>query len=199
LKVRNLLSKKKSSNTLKNIISELVKKLKNTTTDNVKEVDEELSRLVADGTDVETLVDEYEEILNTARRKVFNTYKSSQRNNGGKSLTWWTQYLTIRRKKTNALRRRYQRTINNEELREKRRRQYLKEKKEYNAINRKEKLQSRKEYCSRTPSNNPCNAVYRLASGNIRNTPLMTTLKKQDNTTTTDGAGHPRCKEHLKN
>lgn len=152
----------------------------------MEEVDEELSRLVAEGTDVETLVDEYEEILNTACRKVFKTYKSSQRNNGRKSLPWWTHDLTIRRKNTNALRRRYQRTINNEELREKRRKQYLKEKKEYNAIIRKEKIQSWKEYCSLTPSNSPWNAVYRLATGKTRGTPQLTTLRKPDGTATLD-------------
>jgi hypothetical protein len=76
----------------------------------------------------------------------------------------------------NALRRRYQRTINDEELREKRRNPYLKEKKEYNATIRKQKIQSWKEYCNLTPSSNPWNAIYRLASGNIRNSPLMATL-----------------------
>jgi hypothetical protein len=35
---------------------------------------------------------------------------------------------------------------------------------------------------SLTPSNNPCNAVYRMSAGKIRNTTQLTTLKKADGT-----------------
>ena len=42
------------------------------------------------------------------------------------------------------------------------------------------KMQSWKDYCSLTPSNNPWNAVYRMASGKTRSTTLLTTLKKPD-------------------
>jgi len=88
-----------------------------------------------------------------------------------------TLYTTLS-KRTNALRR-YQRTLNNEEVRENRKNQYFERKRKYQAAIREEKINSCKQYCN-TSSNNPCNAVYKRASGKTRNTVALTTLKKPD-------------------
>lgn len=96
----------------------------------MQEIDEALTNLVVGETDIETLVVEYEEIVNLVCRKIFKISKSSHSINGRKTLPWWTGELTLRRKKTNALRRRYQRTKGNEQLREERRKRYVEGKKE---------------------------------------------------------------------
>ena len=71
------------------------------------------------------------------------------------------------RKRTNALRRRYQRIHNNEELRDSIKNQYTKAKTTYQAIIRKEKTNSWKQYCTATSPINPWNEVYKLTSGNV--------------------------------
>ena len=69
---------------------------------------------------------------------------------------------------------------NNQELRDQRRVQYLEAKRKYGKIIIKEKIQSWKQYCSLTPSGNPWNTVYCIASGKIKNSSPLTTLKKPD-------------------
>ena len=97
----------------------------------------------------------------------------------GTSVPWWTDALTTLRKRTNALRRRCLRTLNNQKLRENRKNQYFEGKRKYRAAIRKEKINSWKQYCN-TSSNNPWNAVHKLATGKTRNTVALTTLKKPD-------------------
>lgn len=92
--------------------------------------------------------------------------------------------MTIIRKKVNAMRRRYQKTTNNQALREIRKNQYLEEKRKYEREIKKQKHNSWKEYCSLTPTNNPWNAVYRLATGKGRKHAQLTTLEKSDGTMT---------------
>ena len=47
---------------------------------------------------------------------------------------------------------------------------------------RKEKLNSRKEYCNVAASLNPWSQVYKLATGKVRTNSNMTTLRKSDGT-----------------
>lgn len=90
------------------------------------------------------------------------------------------------RKRTNALRKRYQRTKQDQALREQRKALYMEGKRTYERTIKKEKLASWKQYCSLNPSNNPWNAVYRLATGKTRTAPQLTTLTKDDGTETQD-------------
>jgi hypothetical protein len=80
----------------------------------------------------------------------------------------------------NALRRRYQRTKNNKELKGHRKNIYYEEKANYQATIKKEKIKSWKEYCNLTPSTNPWNAIYKLATNKTKKSQTMTTLKKLD-------------------
>jgi hypothetical protein len=73
-------------------------------------------------------------------------------------------------------------------LREARKQQYLQEKRKYEATLRKTKMQSWKQYCKVTTSSNPWNAVYKLASGKIKSCSSLSTLRKPDETVTTDTA-----------
>jgi hypothetical protein len=84
------------------------------------------------------------------------------------------------------MRRRYQRTVRNENLREDRKQLYQQEEKKYVAALRKTKLLSWKEYCNATTTSNPWNAVYKLASGNLKQSSTLSTLKKADGTDTKD-------------
>jgi ATP-dependent Lon protease len=86
----------------------------------------------------------------------------------------------------NALRRLYQRTKNNEELRNHRKNAYYEERKEYATTIKKEKIKSWKEYCNLTSHTNPWNAIYKLAANKTRGSQMLTTLKKQDGTNTTN-------------
>ena len=93
------------------------------------------------------------------------------------------------RKKIIAIRRRYQRTIQDSNLRETRKIQYLQEKRKYEATLRKAKIQTWKQYCNATMSSNPCNMVYKLATGKIKSSSTLSTLKRPDGTVTSDMAG----------
>jgi len=102
----------------------------------------------------------------------------------GRTVPWWTDELTTMRKRTNALRRQFQRTTNNESLRESRKRQYNKAKADYQTAIRREKTRSWKNYCTLTPANNPCNEVYKIATGKTRNKQPLTTLQRPNGTVT---------------
>lgn len=171
------------SKVIKRELSQNVIMLTNNIT--TEEIDEELSRLTSTETDSEKIVQQFEENVSKACKKCFRVSKPTNKINKRKSLPWWTTDLTIMRKKTNALRRRYQKTKNNQELREQRKTQYMEEKK-YEKTIKKEKIESWKQYCNLTSSNNPWNAVYRLATGKTRSSPHLTTLTKPDGTATQD-------------
>lgn len=169
------------------LVEELTQKyLQHTDIGNLREIDRNLAEKVQIETNTETLITEFETVLETSCNKAFKTQSHLNNRNNRKSVPWWTPALTAMRKKTNALRRVYQRTRGSEQVRELRRQQYCKVKKEYSTAIQKAKTQSWKQYCSLTPTNNPWNAVYKLASGKIRNNIPLTTLKKSDNTTTKD-------------
>ena len=129
-------------------------------------------------------MEKYEEVIQQTCKETLKLPKQQQTSTKGKSVPWWTDALTILRNRTNALHRRFQRTTNNEELRVDRRNRYLEEKRKYQAAIRKEKLNSWKQYCTTTPSDNPWNAVYKLASRKTRITAAPTTLQRPDGSKT---------------
>jgi hypothetical protein len=92
------------------------------------------------------------------------------------------------RKKINAIRWRYQRTKHDSNLREAMKQHYLQEKRKYEATLRKTKMHSWKQYCNVLTASNPWNAVYKLATGNIKSCSSLSTLRKPDGTVTTDTA-----------
>lgn len=167
------------------IVKELEQRFLNQTASmTLLNMDKELSMVAERATDMDGFVTDYETVIDTACKNAFIIKDTSRLKSKKRSVPWWTTELTIQRKKTNAARRLYQRTKNDEILRTYRRDFYLEQKKEYTAAIRQAKLRSWKEYCSFTSGNNPWNAVYRLASGKVRNTSFMTTLQKQDGTMT---------------
>ena len=123
---------------------------------------------MSDETDIEKLIDEFNEVLKLACSKSFRTQRASKKAMTNKSVPWWTEELTIMRKRLNAQRRRYKMTRNNEELREPSKTQYLEGKARYAATINKEKLSLWKEYFNMTSSTNPWNEVYKLAAGKIK-------------------------------
>jgi hypothetical protein len=141
---------------------------------------------VSDETDIEELIEEFHDIMRVACSKSFRTQRASKKTMSNKSVPWWTEELTIMRKRVNALRRRYQRTRNREELREQRKTQYLERKARYAATIKKEKITSWEKYCNMTSLSNPWNEVYKLAAGKRENNTKITTLRKADESLTTD-------------
>ena len=133
---------------------------------NTKGIDETLNALLKD---IGELIEKFEETIQLARKETLKHRNLSHTFAKGKSVLWWTDALTTLRKRTTALRRRSQRTLNNEELRENRKNQYFEGKRKYQAAIRIEKINSWKQYCNMS-SNNPWNAVYKLASGKTQNT-----------------------------
>ena len=150
-----------------------------TKTKDLSDLDNELATHVITNIKVEDAVDTLQEAMTTSCNKCFRTAGTPQKWANQKSVPWWTQELTIRRKKLNATRRRYQRT-QNIELRESRKKAYHDEKSSYQAAIKREKLKSWKEFCSLTPSSNPWNAVYKLATKKLKTNPTMTTIQKPD-------------------
>jgi ribosomal protein L39E len=109
----------------------------------------------------------YQDSITAASKKSFKVRKLSKKSTENKSVPWWTRELTITRKEINAIRRRYQRT-KHDNSREARKEQCLQEKRKYEATLRKTKMHSWKQYCNVTTPSNPWNAVYKLATGNIK-------------------------------
>jgi len=152
--------------------------------ENMEEIDEALNAQLKEHKDISEFMEKYEEVIRLTCKETLKLPKQQQTSTKGKSVPWWTDALTILRNRTNALCRRFQRTTNNEELRENRKNRYLEGKRKYQAAIRKEKLNSWKQYCTTTPSDNPWNAVYKLASGKTRITAAPTTLLKPDGSKT---------------
>jgi len=148
------------------------------------ELDASLSSLVTEGTDVEILVNEYNEAVKMACNNTFSIQRGSGHSKSHKSVPWWTAELTVLRKRTNALRRLYQRTNNNEELRNRRKTQYLEGKSTYAAAIKREKCKSWKEFCNISTAINPWGVIYNLASGRGNTRAQITTLLKPDGTHT---------------
>jgi len=123
------------------------------------ELDDSLSSLVTERTNVEALVDDYNDAVKRACNKTFSIQRSSRHAALHKSVPWWTAELTVLRKRTNALRRLYQRTKNNEELRNRRKIQYLESKSTYAATIKREKCNSWKEFCNISTATNPWGVI----------------------------------------
>ena len=149
-------------------------------------LDDLVSAQIEDKSDTERLMEKFQKALKSACDDSFIKKSASNRVTNRKTVPWWTEELTIRRKKINALRRRYQRTRNDEILRDTRKMQYFEERGKYQALIIREKIESWKKYCNMTISPNPWNIVYKLASGKIRHNLAMTTLQKEDGSTTTN-------------
>jgi hypothetical protein len=86
-----------------------------------------MSERTNEGTEIEKLIEAFQEALKEACDKSFRQRTIKKITN--KSVPWWTDELTVMRKRTNALRMRYQRTRKHEGLREQRKTVYLAEKK----------------------------------------------------------------------
>ena len=170
----------------KNIVKEFRRKFYKGTDLITEEYLDRAISVIAEETDIGSVVNNFIEALTDACNKTFKTYKTSNRINSRKSVPWWTLELTLQRKKVNALRRRYQKTKNNTEMRETRKSLYLQEKRRYESSIRKEKFNSWKQFCTITPSTNPWNEVYKIASAKFRKPTAMTTLKKEDGSFTKD-------------
>ena len=112
--------------------------------------DEHLSQKVSAAPCMETVIEGFQEALETACRISFRIRNISQKAPLNKSVPWWTQILTILRKKLNAQRRKFLRARNIHDLRDHRKEQYVATKAEYAAAIRKERYTSWKEYCTMT-------------------------------------------------
>jgi hypothetical protein len=135
-------------------------------------------------TDIEGILEKYKDSLTAVCDKSFHVRKQREKPIGHKSVPWWTLELTIMRKKINAMRC-YQRTRGDDNRRENRKRQYQQQKRKYAAMVRKSKMLSWKQYYD-TMTLNPWNAVYKLATGNIKKCSTLSTFKKPNRTTTKD-------------
>jgi hypothetical protein len=144
-----------------------------------------LSKRTNEGTDIEKLIEEFQEVLKGACDKSFRQQRTTKKTITNKSVPWWADELTVMRKRTNALRR-YQRTRKPEGLREQRKTIYLAEKTRYEATIKRDKIQSLKEYCNMTTSSNPWNEVYKLAATKRRNNTQITILRKPHKSLTED-------------
>jgi ribonuclease HI len=154
--------------------------------DDFETQDDILAKYIQDTDDIEQAVGKLQTAITTSCKKSFKTRWNTNKMTKQKSVPWWTAELTIKRKRLNALRRLYQRTKNNEELRNHRKKVYYEERKEYQTTIKKEKIKSWKEYCNLTSHTNPWNAIYKLAANKTRGSQMLTTLKKQDGTITTN-------------
>ena len=114
------------------------------------DLDVTLSKRANEGTDIEKLIEEFQEVLKAACDKSFRQQRTTEKTITNKSVPWWTDELTVMRKRINALRRKYQRKKEKEGLKKERKIIYLAEKARYEATIKREKLQSLKEYCNLT-------------------------------------------------
>jgi hypothetical protein len=151
-----------------------------------EKLDKTLCTRVTKNIDIEKSVEEFHEVMVSACRESFKTRQASKKANSHKTVSWWTEELTVMRKRMNAVRRRSQRTRNNGDLREQNRLQYLEGKARYAATIKKEKITLWKEYCKMTSSTNPWNEVYKLAAGKRKNNTQITTLRKPNEILTAD-------------
>lgn len=152
-------------------------------------LDDDLCTTIAIDKDIELTTEKYQGSVAAACRKSFRVRKGGEKTIVHKSAPWWTTEFTIMWKKMNAMRRRYQHTISNENLREDWKQLYQQEKKKYAAALRKTKTSSWKQYCNPTTTSNPWNAVNKLASGNLKQSSTLSTLRMPAVTDTKDGSG----------
>jgi predicted nucleic acid-binding Zn-ribbon protein len=114
-------------NTYKNLKKVVAAKFEMNNKKDLSGLDIELATHIKTTHNLEGAVDTLQEAITMACNKSFKTVETTQKWTNKKSVTWWTQELTIKRKRLNAIRRHYQRTHNNE-LRESRKMTYHEEK-----------------------------------------------------------------------
>jgi len=71
-----------------------------------------LATYVKEKCDIESAVEKLHEAIRLTCNKSFKIRGTTNKMTAQKSVSWWTEDLTIKRKRLNALRRRYQRTKN---------------------------------------------------------------------------------------
>jgi hypothetical protein len=150
------------------------------------DIDTSVATHIKENCNIENAVEKLHEAITLSCNKYFKSRGITKKTTTHKSVPWWTEDLTIKKKGLNALRRRYQRTKNNEELRDLRKNIYYEEKANYQATIKKEKIKSWKEYCNLTPSTNPWNATYKLATNKAKESQKRTTLQKPDGSLTSN-------------
>ena len=116
----------------------------------------------------------------------FRVSRAGKRVTTEKSVPWWKSEQTLIRKRVLALRRGYQRTKNDDALRQGRKLQYHEGNPTYQAKLQQQKIKSWNQFCSQPEDSNPWNAVYKLASGRLRNKTTLTTLQTPNGTYTID-------------
>ena len=119
-----------------------------------EELDKYLSTKITTEEDLEQNIDLFAEAVQPACKRTFQNTTTREKTSKKKSVSWWTDNLTLMRKKVNACRRLFQRTRNDEVLRENRKK-YLEAKRSYQAGIKEEKLNSWKEFCNVEASINP--------------------------------------------
>jgi len=133
--------------------------------------------------DIELTTEKYQDSMAAASRKSFQVRKGGiKRQCVGTMVDDGAHY---HEENMNAIRR-YQRTIRDENLSEDRKHLYQQAKKKYVAMLRKSKIFSWRQYCNATTTSNPWNAVYKLASDNLKQSSTLSTLRNPDGTDTKD-------------
>lgn len=140
-------------------------------------------------TDIGESIHKFITAVAVASDSAFRVSRPGKRAMKERSVPWWNEDLSLLRKKARALRRRYQRTRNDENLRQQRRLQYREGNMLYQGKLRQAKLNSWKDFCSRTIESNPWNAVYRLATRKLHNKTTLSTFMTPSGSYTTDLEG----------
>ena len=81
--------------------------------EDTSDLDSTLAKLMTPQSDIEKTRDEFYEDLATVCNEFFRTQLTPKKGTTKRSVTWWTDELTIMRKRLNVSGRRIQRTTNN--------------------------------------------------------------------------------------
>jgi hypothetical protein len=146
-----------------------------TSSTHLTQCDEELCNKVKLGTDMEGSIHKFITAVALVSDSAFRVSRPGKRAKKERSVPWWNGDLTLLHKKMLALRRRYQTTRNDGNLRQQKRLQYREGNRFYQEKLRQAKLDSWKDFCSRTKESNPWNAVYRLVSRKLQNKTTLST------------------------
>ena len=66
-------------------------------------MDKTLCTRVSDGMDIEELIEEFHDVMKSACNESFRARRASKKATSNKSITWWTEELTIMRKRVQGL------------------------------------------------------------------------------------------------
>jgi hypothetical protein len=126
-------------------------------------LDDYISLRITTTEDMEDIVSKFSEALQVAYDKSFKKARPHTKTQNGALADG--KLNNSARKRVNAFRMKYQRTKNNNNTREQRKMEYQAEKFQYRARIKNAKIQSWKQYCSKTLSTNPWNIVHKSAAG----------------------------------